>query len=127
MTTIESLVPDEVLKVFEDAGMRVNDFERNGHILVFELEGCTDCGGDMVHSLYLNDNEVSSAWAWRRAFTEMNDSFDPWEEAHKWLGADGSPIPGQTPFHDGFALYTDVVRYSKALDDVEERLWEIEE
>ena len=107
------VVPDEVMDVFEHHNINVNDFQRNGHVLYFEIEGYTDAGGDMIHVLGINDDELDSIPSWRKAFYQEMNYFDPWEEAFKWCDQFGTPK--DCPFDNGADLYRDIVDYK---DDV---------
>ena len=118
------VVPDKVLRVFEDNGMSVNDFERNGHVLCFEIEAYTTAGGEMNHVLYLNDNELDNIPSWREAFYRTMDNFDPWKEAFKWCDPLGQPQ--RTPFDNGADLFKDIQDYKNdVMQTVYDKLMEL--
>lgn len=118
------VVPDEVMNVFENNGIRVNTFECNGHTLCFEIEGYTDAGGDMIHTLYLSDKELDNIPSWREAFYQEMNYFDPWEEAFKWCDQFGQPQ--NTPFDNGADLLRDIEDYKNyVLQTVYDELMEL--
>jgi hypothetical protein len=88
----------------------------------FELEAYTPGGGDMLHTIELGEGEEGDLFAWRDAFQEMYDNFDPWREAHLWLDEEGNPSP-ESPFWHGLECYEDIKRYDEetleaTLDDL---------
>lgn len=111
-------LPDKVLAAFEDNGLSLNGFMSGLGVYDFKIEGCTDAGGDMLHSLRVNEDELGSIAAWRRAFYDMLEAFSPWEEAHKWCDYNG--VPTNTPFDDGEDLFYDIKAYR---DDVLEAVY----
>lgn len=109
MNDMFDVVPSEVMQVFENHDMQVYGFQRNGHVLYFEIKGYTDAGGDMTHIIAVNDDELDNLPSWREGFyTEMN-YFDPWEEAFKWCNEFGQPQ--NCPFDNGADLYKDIEDY----------------
>lgn len=108
-TIIQDVIPNEVAEVFERNDMSVNGWEKSLGTYTFELEGYTDGGGDMLHSLYIKEGEVGSVKAWCKAFDDMYEDFDPWHEAFIWCDEFG--VPQRTPFETGNDLYQDINNY----------------
>ena len=117
-------VPDEVEEVFERYEMSVNGWEKSLGTYTFELEGYTDGGGDMLHSLYIKEDEVGSTKAWWKAFNDMYEDFDPWHEAFVWCDEFG--VPQRTPFSNGEDLFNDIKEYEKGtLGSIERELFDL--
>lgn len=121
MTNASEIIPAVVMSALERYDLAVSGWEKSLGRYTFELEGWTDAGGDMTHSLYVDERDVSSVKAWYKAFYDVWDAFSPWEEAHKWC--DGNGVPQGTPFDDGYMLYEDLRNYmddtlGEALDDL---------
>ena len=115
-------VPDEVTEVFKRHEMNINGWEKCLDTYSFELECYTDGGGDMLHSLYIKEDEVSSIKAWWKAFNDMYEDFDPWHEAFIWCDEDG--VPRRTTFSNGEDLFNDIKEYEKGtLGAVEKELF----
>lgn len=112
-TAIER-IPEQVRKVFEENVIEIVDGweTNNDETLVYELESYTDHGGDMIHTMTVNKAHQGSLGEWARAFGKVCEDFDPWHEAHLWMGEDGTP--GESaPFSDGGCLLEDITDYKK--------------
>ena len=100
---------DRMENFFNDCNIYVKHDEVWRGELVLELEAYTDAGGDMIHHLYVPEVEVDDIAAWREAFFDMTNDFDPWEETLKWCDESGKPQ--NTPFDNGIDLYNDHDKY----------------
>ena len=104
-------MPKGVLEALESYGMSVRGCVKELGTLYYELEGTTECGGDMTHVLAIKDDRCDSVRAWMEAMEEVMRDFDPWEEAHKWLDEDGRPGRGAEQFESGYDLFLDMQLY----------------
>ena len=100
---------DMMENFFNDCNIYVIDEDMWHGQLVWELEAYTDAGGDMIHHLYVPLGKVDDISAWRKAFFDMMNDFDPWEETFKWCDETGKPR--NTPFDNGIDLYNDHDKY----------------
>ena len=104
-------MPEGVLEALGSNGLTIRGCVKELGTLYYELEGTTECGGDMTHVLAIKDDRCGSVRAWREAMDEVMRYFDPWEEAHKWLDEYGRPGKGAEQFESGLDLYNDLVLY----------------
>lgn len=104
-------MPEGVLEALESNGMSVRGCVKELGTLYYELEGTTECGGDMTHVLVIKEGRCGSVRAWMEAMEEVMRDFDPWEEAHKWLDEDGRPSRGAEQFESGYDLFLDMQLY----------------
>lgn len=115
-------IPEEVMRVFAANDIEViGEFESDSETQ-YEIESYTPEGGDMCHTIRMGEGEEGDISAWRDAFAEIYDEFDPWREAHLWLDEEGNPA-SNSPFWDGLSLYEDIKRYDEetlkaTLDDL---------
>ena len=117
-------VPDEVIAVFDEYEMSVNALDTWCGMYRFELEGHTNAGGDMLHTIEVIREQVSDPKAWYQAFDEVYECFDPWEEAFNWCDQWGRPV--RTPFMRGADLFHDIEDYdSDTLKKVDEELYKL--
>lgn len=103
------IIDDEIVEALELNNLSVISARAQGDEMYVELEGYTEAGGDMIHTLYLPKNERFERSAWYKAFHDMYMDFDAFEEAAKWCDSSGSPV--NTPFDHGSDLYEDIKNY----------------
>lgn len=102
-------IPDSVVEVLEDANFNVISVSTQRGEYYVEIENYTDAGGDMIHTLYVPKGDVTRLNAWYKAFDDMYNDFDAFEEAVKWCNESGKPQ--RTPFSRGSDLYEDIHGY----------------
>ena len=99
-------IPDSVFEVLEDADFSINSVSILWDNYCVEIENHTDAGGDMIHTLHVPKDDVSQPNAWYKAFYDVYNDFDAFEEAVNWY-----ENMEKTPFSCGSDLYEDIHAY----------------
>jgi hypothetical protein len=77
-----------------------------------EVEGRTEHDGDMIHHLYVKQDEFNDLYAWYKAWHDMCEDFDPWYETSLWCE---NGVPVRTPFDKANDLYNDINDYKGSI------------
>ena len=100
-------IPEVVERILDGYGVTATIYADEGYI---EIEGRTSHDGDMIHSLYVKQDEFNDLHAWSKAWHDMCEGFNPWDETALWC-EDGVPV--RTPFDDANDLYDDINDYKR--------------
>lgn len=103
------VIDDEIVEALELNNLSIISARAQHGEMYVEIEGYTDAGGDMIHTLHLPKDGRFERAAWYKAFHDMYMDFDAFEEAVKWCDSTGKPV--KTPFDNGSDLYEDIKAY----------------
>lgn len=78
---MDATTPVEIRDIAETKGVVFRCVERNGHLLIYVIEGLTDGCYKATTRIDMMDHEIDDLEAWEKAFGELCDmSYDYYDE-----------------------------------------------